>query len=274
MALGPLPKKCLTMEKVDLSFFLEPPQLTEKGKLVIDALTPLSMTTTQPGTYYRSQSVPTKDMLYGMIENALGWHIGPSDRSDILKGLRKEAKKELGRGHPLKETDWITGDADKESEVGYTSLLQYHLKFVEPHIEPETIHFDDLWSRHVRGGGTSFPGGSRNYDYRLERVMNMEKAGELSFSDRSSYKIRDPEEIPNVSKGDKVHVNALRPQFPQYYVSPTPREYVIPQNSYVFSVKATQTVKKMVIEAFKDPASPPYLGTNDGWVQVQWEDLS
>lgn len=261
------------MKKIDLSFFLEPPELTEKGKLVIDALTPLSMTTTQPGTYYQSQSVPTKNMLYGMLENTFGWHFGPSDRTKILRGLRKKAKKKLDRGDPLKETDWITGDSDNESEVGYKSLLQYHLKFLEPHIEPETVHFDDLWSRHVRGGGTSFPGGSRNYDHRLERVVNMEKADLISFSDRSSYKIRDPKEIHDVKEGDKVHVNALRPQFPQYYVSPTPREYVIPLNSYVFPVKTTLTVKNMIMKALDNPYSPPYLGTNDGWVEAKWEGL-
>ena len=263
------------MKKIDLSFFLEPPELTEKGKLVIDALTPLSMTTTQPGTYYRSQSVPTKNMLYGMLENALGWHIGPSDRSDILKGLRKEAKKKLDRGDPLKETDWITGNSDSESEVGYTSLLQYHLKFVEPHIEPETVHFDDLWSRHARSNDTSFPGGSRNYDISLESIINMAKREEISIGDGKKHNLRDPEKLHNlVEEGSNVHVNALRPYFPQYYVSPTPREYVIAQNSYVFPVETTRIVKKMVVKALNEPASPPYLGTNDGWVEAKWEELS
>lgn len=259
--------------KTDLSFFLEPPELDKKGKIIIDALAPLSMTTSQPGTYYRSQSVPTKNMLYGMIENALGWHIGSSDRTDILKGLRKLAKKELGRGHFLKDTNWITGDSDEESEVGYRSLLQYHLKFITPHIEPETIHFDDLWSRHVRSNNTSFPGGSRNYDISLEPIINMEKNDDISFGDTKAYKLRDPAELKGVQKDGKVHVNALRPRFPQYYVSPTPREYVIPQNKYVFPVKTTETVKMMIIEALNNPASPPYLGTNDGWVEARWEEL-
>lgn len=263
------------MEKIDLSFFLEPPELMEKGKLVIDAITPLSMTASQPGTYYQSQSVPTENMLYGMIENALGWHLGPSDRSKVLKGLRKEAKKKLGRGHPLKKTDWITGKGDNESEVGYTSLLQYHLKFVEPYIEPETNHFNDLWSRHARNMKTSFPGGSRNYDISLETIVNMKKKGEITFGDGKKDDLRDPEKLHKLVKdGSRVHVKALRPQFPQYYVSPTPREYVIPQDSYIFPVETTTNVKNMIIEALNDPASPPYLGTNDGWVETKWEDLS
>jgi hypothetical protein len=29
----------------------------------------------------------------------------------------------------------------------------------------------------------------------------------------------------------------------------------------------------MIIEALNNPASPPYLGTNDGWVEARWEEL-
>lgn len=258
---------------MDLSFFLEPPELKVVCKLTVTAVAPLSMTATQPGSYYCSQSIPTEDMIYGMLENMLGWQFGPSDRKNILKELRREAKKQLGREHSLKDTDWITGNNDGVSEVGYISLLQHHLVFVEPIIEPETIHFDDLWSRHVRGGGTSFPGGSRNYDHRLERVVNMEKASLISFGDTAKHNIRDPEKIANVVNDDKVHVKALRPQFPQYYISPTPREYVVPLDDYVFSLKTTATVKQLIESAIQNPASPPYLGTSDGWVEPKITEI-
>lgn len=262
------------MEKLDLEFFLEPPELTENGKIVIEALAPLSMTTTQPGTYYRSQSSPTSDMLYGMIENALGWHFGPKDRTKILKKLRKIAKKKLDRGDNLKKSEWITGKEDDESGVGYKSILQHHLKFVDPHIEPETVHFDDLWARHVRGSGATFPGGSRNYDIRLEKIVNMEKESIISFGDSAKHDIRDPQELVGVSEDDKVHFNAIRPQFPQYYTSPTPREYVIPKGNYVFPVKTTGTLKEKIKQALRNPSSPIYLGTNDGWIEASWEDFS
>jgi CRISPR-associated protein Cas5 len=160
---------------MDLSFFLEPPEgnRTASGKLVVEALKPLSMTTAQPGTYYRSQPAPTEAMLYGMLENALGWHFPEKVRKNVLKGLRKAAKNELGRGHDLKKTPWITGDEDEASGVGFQSLLQHHLKFTGPHFEPVTVHFDDLWARHVHGKSTNFPGGSRNSDYRIEHVANV-----------------------------------------------------------------------------------------------------
>lgn len=117
------------MSDIDLSFFLEPPDLDTTAVLTIEALTPLSMSTAQPGTYYRSQPAPTEAMLYGMLENALGWHFPEDVRSDILDHLRQAAKDKLGRGHPRKKKPWITGDEDVESGSGYVSLLQHHLEF-------------------------------------------------------------------------------------------------------------------------------------------------
>lgn len=232
---------------------------------------PLSMTTAQPGTYYRSQRAPTEAMLYGMLENALGWHFGPKDRKRLLKGLRKQAKKKLGRGHKFRDTSWITGDEDKESGVGFLSLLQHHLQFAGPHFEPATVHFDDLWARHVHGNSTNFPGGSRNNDYRLERILNLAGRKDISFGDRKGYDIRTPEDLVDVKVGDKVHVKAIRPQFPQYYVSPTPREYVIPARPYQYRVETTPAVAGLIADALDDPAAALYLGTNDGWVKVDWE---
>lgn len=260
------------MSDIDLSFFLEPPELDVTAILTVEALTPLSMSTAQPGTYYRSQPAPTEAMLYGMLENALGWHFPEAVRTDLLKELRQEAKDELGRGHPLKKEPWITGDEDMESASGFMSLLQYHLVF-ETSILPETTHFDDLWARHARSTGTQFPGGSRNYDIRLERIMNLEGSDAIKFGDRSGYKIRDPEMLSEVEAGDKVHVNAIRPQFPQFYVSPTKREYVIPDGPYRYRIRTTAMLAESLAAALENPAAPLYLGSNDGWVEARLEEL-
>lgn len=260
------------MSDIDLTFFLSPPNLDTTALLVIEALTPLSMSTAQPGTYYRSQPAPTEAMLYGMLENALGWHFPEDVRASLLKDLRKAAKNEFGRGHPLKKEPWITGEDDTESVSGFVSLLQYHLEF-ETAFLPETVHFDDLWARHARSTGTQFPGGSRNHDIRLERIMNLEGSDAITFGDRSDYRIRDPEELAEVKAGDKVHVNALRPQFPQFYVSPTKREYVIPGGPYRYRMRTTTTLAEHLGTALEDPAAPLYLGTNDGWVEARLEKL-
>ncbi len=259
--------------KLDFSFFLEPPELDTDGLLTIEALAPLSMSTAQPGTYYRSQPAPTEAMLYGMLENALGWHFPEDVRSDLLKELRQAAKDELGRGHPLKEEPWITGDEDEESGAGFVSLLQHHLEF-ETEVRPDTTHFDDLWARHARSTGTQFPGGSRHYDIRLERIMNLEGSDQIKFGDRSGYDIRDPDTLPDVQEDDKVHVKALRPQFPEFYTSPTQREYVIPEGEYRYRVRTTETLAHQVEDALAAPAAPLYLGNNDGWVEAQWKTFS
>ena len=57
---------------LNLDFLLEPPVFSARGKLTIEALAPLSMVSSMPGKYYRSQPEPTDAMLYGMLENALG----------------------------------------------------------------------------------------------------------------------------------------------------------------------------------------------------------
>lgn len=256
---------------MDLSFFLEPPERTVKGYLVIEALAPLSMSTAQPGAYYHSRSAPSEYMLYGLLENALGWHFPEDVRREIFKKARKVAKKRLGRGHELKKTPWIDGSEDDASAAGFESLLQHHFKFSGTSYEPPVERFDDYWTRHVHGRGTSVPGGSRNNDYRIESIANMAKRDEISFGDSKTYQIRDPEQLSEVVEGDKVHMNAIRPHYPMHYGSPTKREYVVPERPYRFRAETTPTVSEMISEALKDPAAPLYLGTSEGWVHAEWK---
>ena len=259
---------------MDLSFFLEPPELSLTATLTVDALAPLSMSTAQPGTYYRSQRAPTDAMLYGLLENAMGIHLPTEERKRTLKKLRKVAKKNLGRGHELKEAPWIKGRSDAESGSGFISVLQHHLKF-DTAILPEIESFDDLWGRHTHGNGTSFPGGSRHHDARLTTLVDRSSSGDISFGDRTGYDIRDPEELRGaVPSGANVHVKAIRPQFPQYYTSPTPREYIIPQGPYRYRIRIAEVLAHQVQAALEDPAGPLYLGNSDGWVEAHLDILS
>ena len=259
---------------MDLSFFLEPPAHDTAAILTIEALAPLSMSTAQPGTYYRSQRAPTEAMLYGLLENALGIHLPAGERKKTLKRLRKAAKKKLGRGHELKETPWIKGRSDAESGSGFVSLLQHHLTFGTSYL-PEVTSFDDLWGRHTHGKGTSFPGGSRHHDARLISLVNRSSKGDIAFGDRAGYKIREPDKLAEpVPSGAKVHVNAIRPQFPQYYSSPTPREYVIPERPYRYRLQTNEALAQQIQSALQDPAGALYLGNSDGWVDADLEPLS
>jgi CRISPR-associated protein Cas5 len=263
------------MNKLDLSFFLEPPELDTVAVLTVEALSPLSMSTAQPGTYYRSQPAPTEAMLYGMLENALGWHLPTDVRSDILSELRQAAKDDLGRGHPLKKEPWITGEEDSESGSGYVSLLQHHLSF-ETSILPATTHFDDLWARHAHRDD-DFEGGSRTNDYRVEALYNRLKdknhAASFVTKKKDAY-VSDPDEVLGDLPSDvTIRQNELKPFFPYYYSSPTKREYVIPDGPYRYRIRTTAVLSDQIQAALNDPAAPLYLGNNDGWVEAQLESI-
>ena len=224
-----------------------------RGKLIVDALAPLSMVSSLPGKYYRSQREPTPQMLYGLIENALGWHISDGERKEVERKLKRKFNTDL-----------------EKSGVGFLSILQFHLRF-STSVIPPLLHYDDLWAQHLKGA--SFIGGSRNYDKRVIKVMNAHRAGDIAFGDQSEAKgfSKDTNKIDDFNKGESLHLNVVRPYFPQYYVSPTPREYVIPQGEYIFVVETNQKLSEMLTEAFENPAAPLYLGSNDGWVEARWE---
>lgn len=241
--------------KLNLDFLLQPSDFSVRAKLTIDALAPLSMVASLPGKYYRSQPEPTPQMLYGMIENALGWHISVKERKDLSNKLKRKFETEL-----------------EKSGVGFISLLQFHLRFGTSYLPP-LLHFDDYWTQHLRGGG--FIGGSRNYDNRLIPLMNAQRGGQINIGDQSEEKgfSKDPNKINDFKDGDGVHVNVVRDLFPQYYSSPTPREYVLPKGKYKFVVETSNVLAEMVGKAVENPAAPLYLGSNDGWVEADWEIL-
>lgn len=217
-------------------------------------------------------------MLYGLLENAMGIHLPAGERKKTLKKLRKAAKKKLGHGHELKKTPWIKGRSDAESGSGFVSVLQHHLTF-DTAILPEVKSFDDLWARHAHRAD-DYEGGSRHNDARITGLynrLNDEEDDAKFISSKGSANVIEPEEIEAAIRGDietpKVRQKELKGYFPQYYTSPTPREYVIPQNAYRYRIQTTETLVQQVQDALEDPAGPLYLGTNDGWVEARLDIL-
>lgn len=229
------------------------PDFSSVAILTIDSLAPLSMVAKMPGKYYRSQPSPTDEMLYGLLENALGWHIAEKDRNEVIKQLQKKH-----------------GKTARESGVGYRSLLQFHLRFGLSQM-PQVMHYDDYWSQHL--SGPSFVGGSREYDTRAIPLMNAVAGKKVTINDRAEAK-KESELLTTFQEGQTVHLNVLRPYFPQYYISPTPREYVVPDGPYRYRVETSAELASMIAEAVDDPAAPLYLGSNDGWVDVHWRVMS
>src|SRR5437868_10668108 len=182
--------------KLDLNSLLQPPEFSARAILTIDALAPLSMVTSMPGKYYRSQPEPTDAMLYGLLENALGWHIADGERKVLVKRLERK--------FGTKAT--VTG-------VGYSSLLQFHIRFAIKSLPP-LLHYDDLWAQHLKGG--SFLDGSRNYDQRAIPLMNAYRNRDntgVKISDLASAD-KEKEKLTEFKDGDHIHVNVLRPYFP------------------------------------------------------------
>ena len=217
--------------KLDFTFLLQLPDLSVSAMLTVDALAPLSMVVSMPGKYYRSQPCPSHEMLYGMLENALGWHISVQERNAI--------KNRLQQRH---------GTA-KQSGVGFMSLLQYHLRFAAEFV-PALMHYDDLWAQHLKHTDKRHIDGSRNHDYRAIPILNEIKAGKRELN------------APEIIK-----------YFPQYYISPTPREYVVPSGAYKYRVETSPMLSRLIAAALENPAAPLYLGSNDGWVEATWEVL-
>ena len=217
--------------KLNLGFLLQPPDLSARAMLTIDVLAPLSMVASMPGKYYRSQPSPSHEMLYGMLENALGWHVSARERNEM--------KNRLQQRH---------GTA-KQSGVGFISLLQYHLRFATEFV-PTLMRYDDLWSQHLKHTDRRHIDGSRNHDYRAIPILNEIKAGKRELK------------APEIIK-----------YFPQYYISPTPREYVVPSGAYKYRVETLPELSELIEAALQNPAAPLYLGSNDGWVEAKWEIL-
>jgi len=237
---------------LDLTPLRVSPDFSARGLLTVEALAPLSMVAKMPGKYYRSQPEPSEMMLLAMLENALGWHLAEADRNRVLSGL--------GKRHKVPA---------QKSNVGFGSVLQWHVRFVFKHI-PAAMHYDDLWAQHLRG--SSFPDGSRNYDADMIPLMNAKRAGKIAVGDTADCK-RDPGLLRDFQDGDKINITLLRPHFPQYYASPTPREYIVPSGPFRYRLETSRALADLIGQALDDPQSPLYLGSNDGWVDATWEAL-
>jgi len=228
-----------------------PPEFSASAVLEVEALAPLSMVAKMPGKYYATQPRTTDLMLYAMLENALGWHIGPLERTQMIKLLEKRF-----------------GGKAQSSGVGYQSLLQWHIRF-GPVITPPLQQFDDLWTQHLKG--KSFADGSRNYDSSAIRFMNAKRSGTVTTSDAAKAR-KGGDALTDFKEGEEISITVLRPYFPQYYSSPTPRGYVEATEPYIIQLTTSLQVADALRAAIEDPAAPLYLGSNDGWVDVAWHD--
>jgi CRISPR-associated protein Cas5 len=234
------------MEKIDISLLFKNPIMDKEVILTIEPLAPLSMVNTIPGSYYKTQKAPTKFNISGVFENVLGWHLSYNDRKRIVKKIKSIYKKQ-----------YKIGDFKPNiSDVGYIPLLE-HLFEIELPIYPVVEYYDDLWKQELKADDKRHLGGTPNIDYNL---------------------IKEKQILPKDSKGkvaDKILSKFFKDnqsKFPQYYTSPTPREFIIVDGEYKYKLKMNNELYIKLKETINH-SNISYLGTNEGWVNIKIEEL-
>ena len=228
---------------LDISFLFERPDLDQKAILTIEPLAPLSMVSSLPGSYYKSLDQPTKASLCGMLENIMGFHLGPKERKKIWRKMLQVHKKNF----KIKESK------QEISSVGYASLIGHLFEIEIPIVRPVRVcSYDDLWTQQLKHNDVRHLKGSFNIDYNLikrKRALPKNDQGIVSDSTYSDF------------------VKENHKNLPMYYTSPTPREFLAFEGSFIFNLKINSLLLDRLILS-QEENNLCYLGTNEGWVDT------
>lgn len=225
------------MKEIDISILSREPNKTEEITLIIEPLTPLSMVTDLPGSYYKSQKAPSKKMLCGLIENIIGWRFPGKIRADILNTI-KRGKKKLPKY--------------EEGSTYKPLLMDYFDVIGTPVVTFDSLCFyDDLWARNH----------SRK-DSPLEHAI---KCRNVSQTLIDSWKC----EINADSENKKEINEKYKGQIPNFYpVLPTKREYISMKNGqYRYTLKMDPELLNVLASCIEE-YNIGYLGNSEGWVNI------
>jgi CRISPR-associated protein Cas5 len=235
------------MKNLDLSILKKSPDLNLEVILEIEPLAPLSMVSELPGSYYKAMKSPDKKMLCGLFENILGWHINLADRKNIVKELVKTRKKQ--------KLDYV----DKVKGSTFTHLLMEYFEIKLKYI-PSSIFYDDLWSKaYRRADAIVHPKGTFNISYNL-----IPSKRELKRSEKNSKQLDD--------KAFETFFKNNLEQFPQYYSSPTGREYILLNGKYEIQLTIDSELFELIQERLQCE-NIGYLGNSEGWVDLKFRKL-
>jgi CRISPR-associated protein Cas5 len=235
------------MESLNLSILKKIPVPDLEVVLEVEPLAPLSMVSELPGSYYKSLKSPDKKMVCGLFENILGWHIDLVDRKNIVQELIKTRKKQ--------NLDYIT----KVKGSTYTPLLMEYFE-INLKVIPSSFFYDDLWSKaYRRADAIVHPKGTFNISYDI-----IPSKRELQRSEKNPKQIED--------KAMETFFKNNIEQFPQYYSSPTGREYVQLNGKYEFKLTIDSELFILIQERLKYE-NIGYLGNSEGWVDIKLRKL-
>ncbi|MFT4343960.1 MAG: type I-PGING CRISPR-associated protein Cas5p [Candidatus Woesearchaeota archaeon] len=237
---------------------------TIRAKLSIEPLAPLSMVSILPGSYYRSARKPTKYMICGMLENILDFHYDKSTRNKMLKEMKKYLKKHFKHDFDIRSCI---------SPSGYISIL-YPLIEIELELFSTPLSYDDLWTQHLKHNDKRHVDGVRNSDYRVYpkiRILEKKYFNAISQS-------KDKKEIADLKKELSKKIEELKIQelkkniFPNFYQSPKRREFIIVNEKYQYRISTNEGLFNTLQKAI-DENNIAYLGTSEGWVNVEIEKI-
>jgi CRISPR-associated protein Cas5 len=208
----------------------------DESEISIRALGTISLVTSSPGGYYQSQTLPSDFQVYGLMENALGWWGIPASKK----------VKSILNSHP-------------SSSAGYQPLLSLFVELGEL-VEQPTVafRFSDLWHQHI-------------HDQRCAAQIEALSSVHSEVLEGYNDVLRRAE--GRNDKGKFIYLEAKRFQgrFAHYYSTPTRREHVVWQGAYRRRFRAPGSLLETLRTRSLDPAALPYLGTSEGWVDLEIE---
>lgn len=237
------------MRNIDLSILKKIPELTETAVFSIQPLAPISMISAIPGSYYKTILYPDKQILCGLFENVLGWHISLEDRKMIYKDLE--------RGRKRQKRDFIT----PQSRSTYKPLLFEYFEVEEIKIESsegEVLFYNDLWKRaHRRSDAlNTHVGGIINLDCRLIKNLYLKKR-ELSKVEKEQ-----------ADKELETFLKERLGEIPFFYTIPTNREYISFSGKYYCTCKIDGALKNLLQDNLQK-YDLGYLGNSEGWISLE-----
>lgn len=246
------------MKEIDISILSREPNNTKEVTLIIEPLAPLSMVTDLPGSYYKSQKVPSKKMLCGLIENIIGWRFSAEVRNEILKSV-KRGKKALPK--------YEQGSTYKPLLMDYFDILE------NPKLSFESICFyDDLWNRQFYRKDCAGPQYANSYRNVASSVISAwaVELEELSQKEQDDNVVAADNEYIKNKKSEVC--NRFRMKIPTFYPKLSKREYVnICNGSYRYNLYMDTALFDLLKQNLKS-YNIGYLGNSEGWVNVKIEE--
>ncbi|MEG2069900.1 MAG: type I-PGING CRISPR-associated protein Cas5p [Bacteroidales bacterium] len=234
--------------EINLSLLKNIPQPNVQVELRIEPLAPLSMVNELSGSFYKTLKFPDKKMICGLLENVLGWHIDWSDRKKIVKDIEKSRKRKKNK---IEFGDQIKGSTYVPLLIDYFEVTDaIKIEFTE------VCFFDDLWSRsYRRADAVVHAKGTDNIDYKLIPQKWMLRRDE---KDQQKLDSKAFEEFFKENIG----------KFPMYYSTPTIREYIHLNGSYIIPLLMDVELFSILNKKLKTN-NIGYLGNSEGWVNLK-----